>query len=73
MDDITQKIAVALQVELTHGESSRAFLDTENLEAWGCIVKGSSIFEQLSRKGNNKARGLFHEAAKKIQVVLSPG
>jgi adenylate cyclase len=40
-DEITKKIVVELQVELTYGEMARVYArDTENMEAWSNLVKG---------------------------------
>jgi adenylate cyclase len=61
-DDITLKIVVALQVELTMGEQARIQRTTENLEAWGYEVKGTSLFQRYTKEKNAKARELFKKA-----------
>jgi len=54
-DEITLKILTALQVKLTEGEQARLWSTTENLEAWGNVIKGSNLFEQYTRQGNGRA------------------
>ena len=64
-DDITKKIVVALQVELTDGEQARLrHRTTNNLKAWGYAVKGYSLFERYNKADNAKARELFEKALK---------
>jgi adenylate cyclase len=69
-DEITKKIAVSLQVELTHGEAARLYArSTDNLEAWSYMAKGIKVFLKFTGKEDNaKARTLFEEAIK-----LDPG
>jgi adenylate cyclase len=68
-DEITKKIVVSLQVELTHGEQARAYAKTtDNLEAWSCGVKGNCLLDRFNREDNVKARELFERAIK-----LDPG
>ena len=63
LDEISQKIAVALQVELTDGEQARIrHKTTDNLEAWGAVTKGVSLFERFRKDNNAKARNLFKHA-----------
>ena len=63
MDEISQKIAVALQVELTEGEQARIrHKTTDNLAAWGMVTKGSSLFERFTKDENTRARKLFKQA-----------
>ncbi len=68
MDEITKEIAIALQIELTHGEQARLWQDTDNLEAWGHAVKGYSLYQRYTKADNAKARELFERAIK-----LDPG
>jgi adenylate cyclase len=64
-DEITRKIVVALQVELTEGEQARVrHRSTNNLKAWGHAVKGYSFFERFKKEDNVKARELLREAVK---------
>ena len=62
LDQITKEIVVALQIELTHGEQAAMLHGTDNLEAWGCVVKGYSLYQQNTRAENTKARTLFEQA-----------
>ncbi|MBW2116215.1 MAG: tetratricopeptide repeat protein [Deltaproteobacteria bacterium] len=64
-DEITHKIVVALQVELTEGEQAHVrHRSTNNLKAWGCAVRGYSLFERYNKEDNAKARDLFKRAVK---------
>ena len=50
LDEITLAITIALQVELTDGEQVRLGTgSTLNFEAWGCAVKGMSLFIKLEK------------------------
>ncbi len=66
-DEITQKVAIALQIELTHGERTRSYMSTQNLEAWEHTVKGNRYFVRYTKKDNSRARELFEQA-----TVLDP-
>ena len=59
MDEITREIAVALQVNLTHGEQAREWYTTTNFEAWGELTKGMGLFETYTKGNNERARKLF--------------
>ena len=63
-DEITLKILTALQVELTEGEQARLWGTTDNLEAWGNVIKGSALFEQFTKQSNLRAQQFFERAAK---------
>jgi adenylate cyclase len=63
LDEITHKIVVALQVELTEGEQALIrFRSTNNLQAWGNAVKGGNLFLRFNKEDNAKARTLFKRA-----------
>jgi len=65
LDEITQKIVLALQVKLTHGEQLQRWAKgTENLEAWGNLSKGVSLFWRMRKEDNAKAREFFEQAVK---------
>ncbi len=65
LDEITRAVVVALQVELTHGEQARiSFGSTHNFEAWGCAVKGMSIFYKFGKEDMAGSRALFEKAVK---------
>ena len=61
-DEITHKIALALQVELTHGERTRSYMSTHSLEAWEYTVKGNRFFIHYTKEDNKRARELFKQA-----------
>jgi len=64
-DDITKKIVVSLQVELTSGEQARAFAKyTDNLDAWSYGVKGNYLLDKFNKEDNIKARELLEAAIK---------
>ena len=62
-DEITVKILTALQIKLTDGEQARTWHTTDNLEAWGLVVKGSDLFGRFAKEDNAKARKLFERAS----------
>jgi adenylate cyclase len=62
-DEITQKIVVALQLELTPGDQARLYArSTNNLEAWSNVVKGYDLFYRWNKQDNTRARELFESA-----------
>jgi adenylate cyclase len=68
-DEITKKIVVSLQVELTHGEQARAYAKTtDNLEAWSYGVRGNYLLDKFNKEDNVKARELLETA-----IELDPG
>ena len=62
-DEITVKILTALQVQLTEGEQAHIWHTTDNLEAWGYVVKGGDLFGHFVKEDNTKARVLFERAS----------
>ncbi len=62
-DEIAMKILTALEVKLTRGEMAREY-ETENLEAWGYLVRTYSLFERVTKEDNAKARELVEQALK---------
>jgi adenylate cyclase len=68
-DEVTKKIVVSLQVELTSGEQARVFAkSTDNLDAWCYGVKGNYLLDKFNKEDNIKARELFESA-----IELDPG
>jgi adenylate cyclase len=68
-DELTKKIAVSLQVELTHGEQARVYAkSTDNLEAWSYGVRGNYLLDRYNKQDNVKARELLEAA-----IMLDPG
>lgn len=64
-DEITKKIVVSLQVELTHGEQARAYAKTtDNLEAWSHGVMGNYLLDKFNREDNLKAQEHLEAAIK---------
>ena len=64
-DEITQKIVIALQVELTRGEQAYVWhRSSHNLEALGLASKALDLFERLTKEENAKARDLFEQATR---------
>jgi TolB-like protein/tetratricopeptide (TPR) repeat protein len=62
-DDVTRKIAQALQVTLTQGESVRLWEgQTRNLKAWEKAVLGNKAFHQYSTADNALAHRYLEEA-----------
>jgi adenylate cyclase len=65
MDEITRKIVLSLQVELTKGERAYVWHEaTDNFEAWGHAARGYSLFQHNEKEDNEKARELFKSAIK---------
>jgi adenylate cyclase len=63
LDEITQEVIVALQVELIDGQqASLRFGSTQNFEAWGYAVKGMSIFYKFGKEDMARSRELFEKA-----------
>jgi adenylate cyclase len=64
-DEITHKIVVSLQVELTRGEQARVWhKSSRNLEALGHASKALDFFERFTKEDNAKARDLFEQATR---------
>jgi len=67
-DEITKEILVALQVELTRGESARmSGRDTDNLEAYLKYLQAVHHKTRTNQEGNTLARELCEEA-----IALDP-
>ena len=62
-DEITMKIVTSLEVKLTRGEMARRY-ETENLEAWGYVIRAHNLFEHITKEDNTKARDLVEQALK---------
>jgi adenylate cyclase len=64
-DEITRKIVIALQVELTRGEQARVWhRSSHNLEALGLASKALDLFERQTKEENARARDLFEKATR---------
>ncbi len=65
IDEITRKIVLSLQVELTEGERAYVWHSaTDNFDAWGYTVKGYNLFLHNAKEYNVRARELFERAIK---------
>jgi len=62
-DEITLRILTALQIKLTEGEQARLWGTTDNLEAWGNVIKGTALFEQFTKQSNARAKQYYERAA----------
>jgi adenylate cyclase len=62
LDEITKKITVELQVQLTHGNMARLWHKTDNFEAWGLAVRAWSLIENSSRENVKMAQELSDRA-----------
>jgi adenylate cyclase len=63
LDEITQEIALALQVKLTHGEQARIWAKgARNFEAWSHVSRGLSLGWLISMENNVRAREHFKQA-----------
>ncbi|QIG49288.1 tetratricopeptide repeat protein [Nordella sp. HKS 07] len=68
-DQITQAIALAMQVKLTSGDMARLWEgQTRNLRAWEKMVAARDAFLRFNRTDNTGARGLLEEA-----LAIDPG
>ena len=62
-DEITKRVVVELQGELTEGDHARvAARGTDNLDAWLLWVEGHSELIKWTREGIARARHLFQQA-----------
>lgn len=67
-DEITQNIALAMQVKLTYGESIRLWDgQTKNLRAWEKMVLARDLYLRFNVIDNSAARRLLEEA-----LVIDP-
>jgi len=63
-DEITLKIATAMQVELTEGEQARMWSPPDNFEAWSYLVRAGDFFQRFNREDNARARELLERSVK---------
>ncbi|MBL4709376.1 MAG: hypothetical protein JKY48_13145, partial [Flavobacteriales bacterium] len=62
-DEITNGIAVALGDEIFQAEMARAnTIPTDNLDAWGLVVRGSQAIISWNRESSTEALALFRAA-----------
>ena len=64
-DEITERVAGAIEPELLKHEGGRAAERTKgSMNAWDLVRQGTSYFHQLSEPTHARARDLFREAVK---------
>ena len=63
-DEMTDKVAGAIEPELLKTEGRAAISRTEHLSAWDLVRQGTWHFHQITREGVWRARELFREALK---------
>jgi adenylate cyclase len=62
-DEITRRIALAMQVKLTYGESARLWEgQTKSLRAWEKMALGRGLMLRFNAIDNREARRVFKEA-----------
>jgi adenylate cyclase len=62
-DEITQNVAIALQVELSFGEHARIWQSgTRSFEAWQCQIRGVQGFYKFTPEGRREAQECFEKA-----------
>lgn len=66
-DDITSQIVSALKVRLIGAERPRTRVETENPEAYDCVLRGREQYRLYSPEGNDAARQLYERA-----IALDP-
>ena len=68
-DEITRKVTVSIQIELTAGEQACLWAGgTENIEAWECVMRGNELAHRHVQGDNAEARRLADRA-----LSLDPG
>jgi TolB-like protein/Flp pilus assembly protein TadD len=66
-DDITAQIVSALRVKLMGADRPRSRVETENPEAYDCVLRGREQYRLYSREGNDAARRFYERA-----ILLDP-
>jgi TolB-like protein len=62
-DDVTEKIVRALEINLADGARDRpARVETDNPEAYDCVLRGREQYRLYSKDGNLSARRLYEKA-----------
>jgi len=62
-DEITKAVTVALQVNLTEGDTARLAAEgTRNLQAWEAFLQGKAALERFTKHDNFQARRFFEQA-----------
>jgi adenylate cyclase len=62
-DEVTRRIVATLAGKLSESERRRARSgQTENLEAYDCVLRGRELWERFTPEANREARRLYEEA-----------
>jgi TolB-like protein/Flp pilus assembly protein TadD len=62
-DEITKAVTVALQVNLTEGDTARIAAEgTRNLQAWEAFLQGQAALQRFTKLDNFQARRFFERA-----------
>ena len=64
LDEISKKVAIELQVNLTEGDAARMSQKTKNFEAWGYATTAYSLFRYPTKENIAKIRELCEKAVK---------
>jgi adenylate cyclase len=68
-DDVTERIVRSLEVKLIDGDDARpSRVETDNPEAYDCVLRGREQYRLFSKEGNAAARRLYERA-----IELDPG
>jgi adenylate cyclase len=62
-DDVTERIVRSLEVKLIDGDDARSSrVETDNAEAYDCVLRGREQYRLFSKDGNAAARRLYERA-----------
>lgn len=62
-DDVTERIVRSLEVKLIEGEGTRSSrVETDNPEAYDCVLRGREQYRLFSKDGHAAARRLYERA-----------
>ena len=62
-DDVAERIVRSLEVKLVEGDEARApRIETDNPEAYDCVLRGREQYRLFSKNGNSAARQLYERA-----------
>ncbi len=67
-DDVTERIVRSLEVKLIDGDQPTSRVETDNPEAYDCVLRGREQYRLFSKEGNAAARRLYERA-----IALDPG
>jgi adenylate cyclase len=67
-DDVTERIVRSLEVRLIDADQRSSRVETDNPEAYDCVLRGREQYRLFSKAGNAAARRLYERA-----IALDPG